>query len=458
MGGNIKMKLSQLITITAGLMILCSPLISSAAIISTQTENKSDQIISHEVPSTDVKIQQILDTIDDKLVGGYLTDLVTIGQRYTGTYGCEKAADYIYEQFSQMDLDVRYHYWEDWGPFWQSRLFSDKIFWKPHLFKSSNVEATLPGINGDTKDEILIFNAHHDTVRDTAGANDDGSGTAGVLAAAYALSQHEFNRTIRFVTFSGEEVHLLGSKAYAKEQYEKDANILFEFNADMIGKASDDYNATRMGIGATEDGHWVLDIFQDITEKYDINFQFNRYNINRNRRRGGSDYFHFITYGYESICIWDSEGDPNMHTPQDNLDNVNFSYLANTTRHIAGTLAVLGDKEDIHPQIRITNPKKGRLFYEDFEIKKLRLNKTIVLDDTLICTEITKDKTPIEKVEFYYDGELMSTIEEPPYQWRLNVRSFGIRKKIVKVIAYDELGRTTEDELLFRYINLIKKS
>ena len=451
------MKLSQLITIVAGLMIIFSSYISSASIISNQIQKQKEQIISKEAPSTDIKIQQILDTIDDKLVEGYLVDLVTIGQRYTGTYGCEKAAEYIYNQFSQMGLELRYHYWEDWGPLWEKRLFSDKIFWIPHFFKSKNVEATLPGIKNDTKDEILIFNAHYDTVRYTVGANDDGSGIAGVLAAAYALSQHEFNRTIKFVTFSGEEIHLLGSKAYAKEQYEKDANILFEFNADMIGKASDDYNATRMGIGATEDGHWVLDIFQDLTEKYDINFQFHRYSVSRNLGRGWSDYFHFITFGYESICIWESEGDPNMHTPQDTLDNVNFSYLANTTRHIAGTLAILGDKEDIHPQIRIANPKKGRLFYEDFEIKKLRLNKTIVLDDTLICTEITKGKTPIEKVEFYYDGKLMSTIEEPPYQWRLNERSFGIKKKIVKVIAYDELGRTTEDEVLLRYTNLIKK-
>jgi hypothetical protein len=457
MRGNIKMKLFRFITLAVGLMIFYSSFISSASIISTMIQQQKEHIISYEASNNDLKIQQILDTIDDKLVQGYLVDLVNIGQRYTGTYGCKKAAEYIYNQFTQMELEVRYHYWEDWGPLWQSRLFSDKIFWKPHLFKSNNVEATLPGINSDTKDEILIFNAHYDTVRGTVGANDDGSGTAGVLAAAYALSQYEFNRTIRFVTFSGEEIHLLGSKAYVKEQYEMDANILFEFNADMIGKASDDYNATRMGIGATEDAHWVLDIFQDLTDKYDMNFQFRRYSVNRNLGRGWSDYFHFITFGYESICVWESEGDPNMHTPQDTLDNVNFSYLANTTRHIAGTLAILGDMEDIHPQIRIANPKKGRLFYEDFEIKKLRLNKTIVLDDTLICTEITKGKTPIEKVEFFYDGELMSTIEEPPYQWRLNERSFAIRKKIVKVIAYDQLGRTTEDELLFRYINLIKK-
>ena len=54
----------------------------------------------------------------------------------------------------------------------------------------------------------IIFNAHYDSVAKGPGANDDGSGTVAVLAAAYALSHFDFKRTIKFVTFSGEEIGL----------------------------------------------------------------------------------------------------------------------------------------------------------------------------------------------------------------------------------------------------------
>ena len=185
--------------------------------------------------TNDPKITEILSMIDENLIREYLETIVGFGPRMTGTYGCEKAAAYIYQQFDDRGLDVRYQNFTSFG----NRYYH-------HVYSGQNVEGTLPGIN-TTDDSVIIFNAHYDSVAKGPGANDDGSGTVAVLAAAYALSHFTFQRTVRFVTFAGEEIALIGSRAYTKEAYDRNENILVEINADMIGH-------TEPAEGPTGDG------------------------------------------------------------------------------------------------------------------------------------------------------------------------------------------------------------
>lgn len=110
-----------------------------------------------------------------------------------------------------------------------------------------NLEAELPGTEAD---ELVLVTAHldstaafsegYDARRDPApGADDDASGTVGVLAIARALSAlrklRPPKRTIRFVFFNAEEHGLVGSKAYARDQAALGAAIVAVFQMDMIG-------------------------------------------------------------------------------------------------------------------------------------------------------------------------------------------------------------------------------
>ena len=55
--------------------------------------------------SIDPKIQEIIEKINETLVRNFMEYLVfEIGNRSTGTDGCKKAAQYIYQQFETMDL------------------------------------------------------------------------------------------------------------------------------------------------------------------------------------------------------------------------------------------------------------------------------------------------------------------------------------------------------------------
>ncbi len=75
----------------------------------------------------------------------------------------------------------------------------------PKPTKMVNVVATLPG--KIYQDKVFIVSAHYDSRAGDAldstsfapGANDDGSGTAGVLELARVLSKYEFDFTIMFV-------------------------------------------------------------------------------------------------------------------------------------------------------------------------------------------------------------------------------------------------------------------
>lgn len=109
-----------------------------------------------------------------------------------------------------------------------------------------NVEAELTG----SEDELVLVTAHldstaqfsqgYDPKRDPApGADDDASGTVGVLAIARVLAALARltppRRTLRFVLFNAEEHGLVGSTAYALEQAALGAPIQAVIQIDMMG-------------------------------------------------------------------------------------------------------------------------------------------------------------------------------------------------------------------------------
>jgi hypothetical protein len=443
MDGEIMKKSFNTLQAVIVLLIVISFNTSTSSISFSQQKNTINSVFDTQIQSTNTsqKITDILSMINETLIQNYLQIIVGYGPRMTGTYGCEKAVQYIHEQFSDMGLKTRYQNWTSWGDTYYH-----------HFYNGQNIEGILPGIDLDDSSAI-IFNAHYDSVAKGPGANDDGSGTVAVLAAAYALSHFCFNRTVKFVTFAGEEIGLAGSRAYTKEAYERNESVLLEINADMIGH---DEGSRKMTVTATEDAGWVADIFQAINNDYTIGLTVNRGTINRiGHKMSGSDYSPFLAYGWESICCWEGDHDPNFHTAQDNLSNVNISYLVNMTRIIAATLAHLADLEETPPQVRITSPRVGFLYWAGMKERVIGEFKTIVINDFWIWAEVDYATIPIERAEFYYDGKLVFIDTEAPFKWQFN--KFSLGKHQITVLIYDQLGRNSSDWREIRFINIFKK-
>jgi len=116
-----------------------------------------------------------------------------------------------------------------------------------------NVVGLWPGSDPQLKDEVIILSAHYDHVGHRPdgtiynGADDNGSGTTGMLAIAEALEAYgPMRRSVMLMWVSAEEKGLLGSEAWTKDPYLPDGmTALCNINIDMIGRnASDEFLIT----------------------------------------------------------------------------------------------------------------------------------------------------------------------------------------------------------------------
>jgi hypothetical protein len=159
-----------------------------------------------------------------------------------------------------------------------------------------------------------------------------------------------------------------------------------------------------------------------------------------------------VQYGFEAIAFFEGEWNQNMHSPEDTIENMNVSYLVNTTKIITAVLAYVADLDTFdYPQVYIESPKRGRAYYNGRQTRIRPSHKTIIRDEIWIWADVTPGDAPIEKVEFYYRDKLVYTDTDYPYKWELNRRSF--RRQRIDVIAYDTKGRITSDWLEFFYLN-----
>jgi hypothetical protein len=108
---------------------------------------------------------------------------------------------------------------------------------------SYNVIGMIEGSDPQLKDETIIFSGHydHDGMRDGQifhGADDNGSGTVGVieLARAFAANPTKPKRSLIFAVFAAEERGLLGSYYYAAHPLRPLAKTRAVINFDMIGR------------------------------------------------------------------------------------------------------------------------------------------------------------------------------------------------------------------------------
>ena len=173
--------------------------------------------------------------------------------RGTGSPGADKAAAYVAEKMQETGLSpivaggfggvTPYHYpWRDAG--WFRPSGPGHALAKPGGLRSgeaSDVVGVLPGTDPALAGEYVFVTAHFDhlgTVRGTRypGADDNASGTAGLLEVMRLLRESGPRRSIAFLGVSGEEEGLLGSEAFLAGKAVPIAAVKADINMDMIGR------------------------------------------------------------------------------------------------------------------------------------------------------------------------------------------------------------------------------
>lgn len=215
---------------------------------------------------------------------------------------------------------------------------------------SPNVVGMIEGSDPTLKNETIVFSGHydHDGIRDGVmfpGADDNASGTAGVIELARAFSRNPVKpkRSLLFAVFASEEQGLLGSYYYASHPLRPLATTRVVINFDMIGRneapsaqteglmeiASDTSNELNL-IGTINSPDYRaaveaanLRVGLALNYKWDKDAALNVYQR--------SDQFPFSLHDIPAVW-WFTGFHPDYHQSTDTADKLNYTKMEKVVR------------------------------------------------------------------------------------------------------------------------------
>jgi hypothetical protein len=227
----------------------------------------------------------------------------------------------------------------------------------------SNVLGFIEG--SDKKDEYVVITAHYDhngKRNDTIinyGADDDGSGTTAVLELAQAFAEAKKagkgpRRSILFMTVSGEEKGLWGSKYYSNHPVYPLEKTTVDLNIDMIGRTGSEY------LKNPDSTNYIYIIGDDklSTDLTPITGQANntyikmkldrKYNDPKdpNRIYYRSDHYNFAEKGVPIIFYFNGTH-ADYHRPTDTPDKINYPMMVKRTQLIFYTAWEMANRNEM---------------------------------------------------------------------------------------------------------------
>ena len=260
-----------------------------------------------------------------------------------------------------------------------------------------NVVGIVPGTDAKLRDTYVAFGAHYDHIgysegaggpgrsvanfgtscpgqsRDTPrpgdtinnGADDDGSGTVGLMALAKAFGQGPRpKRSLLFVWHSGEEAGLYGSRYYADYPIVPLDRILAQLNIDMIGR-------NRCDDPAQEDTVYLVGSDRISTELHNVNEDANaslanplalNYEMNDPADPESiytrSDHYSYASKGIP-IIFFTTGLHRDYHYVTDEVSKIDIPKLARVTQLVYATGTRLGNLDHV-PVRDNKGPRKGK--------------------------------------------------------------------------------------------------
>lgn len=336
----------------------------------------------------DPLVQRVVAGISEERIAAHMKRLEAFGTRHTlseadhPTRGIGAARRWIEGEF------------RSYGSRLQVRMDTHRVKKQGRITRETelvNVVAVLPGTT--QKDRHVLVSAHYDSLGkilrkkdapaegggddaidwegtaaqpNAPGVSDDASGVAVVLELARVMSQHEFEKTLVFVAFAGEEQGLIGSTLFAADAKAKALGIDAVLNNDIIGN-------DRAGNGRTANG--AVRVFsddpadshsralarhlKDVGERYvpamrvDLVFRGDRF------ARGG-DHTPFHHEGFPAVRFTTAaEFYAHQHSATDTFENASPTYATQVGRVNAAVAASLAQAPAPPVVIRETKAANG---------------------------------------------------------------------------------------------------
>ncbi len=328
------------------------------------------------------QVRKIVDEVSEARIKGVIEHLASFKTRHLlspadmPNYGIGAARQWIFNEMKSYSprLQVRFDKW-------RVKKNGQRIFKDVDLY---NVIAVLPG---KTMPETqVIVSGHYDSLNlgrpqagaanagpaadappaaigerptqsnweanaelPAPGACDDASGVAATMELARIMSQYEFDKTLVFIAFAGEEEGLVGSTLEAEKMKAEKVEIEAVLNNDIIGTdVSGNGRSDSSSVAIYADD--VMDSPAQSLARY-IKLMGERYmpsmkvNVNfmQDRLGRGGDHTPFQQQGFAAVRLsTPNEIYANQHHETDTLENMSVPYTARVAKINAAAMASLG--------------------------------------------------------------------------------------------------------------------
>ncbi len=339
---------------------------------------RKPRLIKEDIVSRDIDLETLIAEVKQDSLESYLGALQAFDDRVAGTASNADARDWCAAKFVEFGYDSVV-----------IDSFAQTIYGLP-----AECQNVIAYKIGTTYPEFqVVVGAHRDAVPGSPGADDNGSGTGGVLEIARILSEIETSLTIVFVLFDAEEQGLYGSWYYANRAANQGDSIVMMLNMDMIAFYQNSSEAA-LYTGSNDQYAKLWD-----------NLASTLPGINIAGLDAGSsaysDHHPFDQNGYDVVFIAEQIFSNVYHSPQDSTSYMDFEYM---TRMVQASLATTYYvNSHFTPQPRLAFSYPGGVA----EIQSPNLPLTIELDIT-----------------GFYDGTPLSGSGNLNYS--LNGGSFGL--------------------------------
>jgi hypothetical protein len=345
------------------------------------------------------QVRKIMDDVSEDRMKAILEKLVSFGTRNTMSnqddpaHGVGAARQWILNEFKSYSprLQVRFDKYrvKKQG----QRIFKDVDLW--------NVIAVLPGTK--FPESQILISAHYDSLNlgnrppgggaaagpgseaplpigerpqmtleefeknaelPAPGACDDGSGVSAVMELARVMSHYEFDKTLVFVAFAGEEQGLIGSNLLSAKSHKENQIIEAVLNNDIIGtdtSGNGRFGNTSVSVYSDETmdspSQQLARYAREIGERYMPAFKVNTMFLGDRLGRGG-DHTPFQLEGYAAVRFsTPNEIYANQHHATDLLENMSVPYTARVARINAVVAASLAMAPK--PPVIMREPRAG---------------------------------------------------------------------------------------------------
>lgn len=325
-------------------------------------------------PDTDPRIERLVSEVSEARLGELVAKLAAFGTRNTlsdttsTTRGIGAARQWIFDALRQSSPRLQVSF-DIYRIAKEGRITRD--------VELRNVLAILPG----RSPRRIYVTAHYDTVNvgnegqisantraagqraadpqlrenqnydvEAPGANDNGSGTALTmeLARLLAASGLEFDATIVFALWAGEEQGLVGSRAHVQRLSAEKAVVEAALNNDIVGNSRGgngvaDGESVRVYSDGPEDS-MSRAIARYVSRVSPLYVPSHRIRLMSRPDRFGrsSDHVSFNDHGYPSVVFREANEDfARQHGAADTAVGVDAGYLARNTRVNAAVVAAL---------------------------------------------------------------------------------------------------------------------